>query len=339
MKFSRALAACGAALLLLCAAPLASAQSVLLVRPHADDDVLSEAFNRLRAELVLQGFEISVVEPDAGASSPEALAALAQKEGAFAGISLTRGAEAAAEVCIADRVTGKISLRSVALDKGRDAPSVLAVRTTDLLRASLREFASDQKPPPEVVGVDRRPVPREVQRFAGVAPPRFQLDVQAALVGLGQKFGPGYAPSLGLSYRAFDRAGLALRLTGPALGASYQNSTGSAVVRQELGLLEVWFVALQRGPFELCPALVAGVYHLDAIGEVQAPLTARSGQVTSFAAGLNLGVNWRLSQRLALGAAVSGLAFTPRPEVGLLAESARVSWPFLTASAGLGVAF
>ena len=45
-------------------ARLIRAQRVLLVRPPASDTAMSEAFNRLRAELQLQDFDVQVLEVD-----------------------------------------------------------------------------------------------------------------------------------------------------------------------------------------------------------------------------------------------------------------------------------
>ena len=336
----RALLAAAAACLVLLLTTAAFAQRVILVRPPAPDEVLSEAFNRLRAELTLQGFEATIVERDASASSPEELAELAKKDGAFAGISLTRRVGTpAAEVCIADRVTGKTSLRTLALSQAPDAPSVLAIRAADLLRASLREFPPDEPPPPEVVGVDSKPVPVAVQRWALQPPARLRLDVRAALLGVTQGFGPGYAPSLALSYRVLDRVSVGVLVAGPALGASYKTSLGAASVRQELALARILGAALQSPSFELRPTLEAGIYRLDARGEVEPPLAARSAQVTSFAGGVGLEVAWRLSHALLVGAEISALELSPRPAIAVLTAEYRFAWPFVTVSAGLGVDF
>jgi hypothetical protein len=342
-------ALCGAALALalFLLTPTAFAQTVLLVRPPGPDELLSEAFNRLRAELTLQGFEASVVELDPSANSPQALAELAKKAGAFAGISLTRRIGApAAEVCIADRVTGKISLRTLALSQGPDAPNVLAVRAADLLRSSLREFSADQRPPPEVIGVDSKPVPVAVERFARAPAARFRLDARAALLGVTERFGPGYAPSLAVSYRILDRVGLGVLVAGPAVGATYKASLGSASLRQELALARVLGAAFDSAAFELRPTLTAGIYHLDARGEVNppsaahgVPLRAQNAEITSFAGGVGLEAALRLSRSLLLGAELSALELTPRPAVAVFTDQARFAWPFVTASIGIGVDF
>jgi hypothetical protein len=340
MQAARALRSAAVALLFLLLAPTAFAQKVILVRPPAPDEVLSEAFNRLRAELTLQGFEATIVERDASASSPEALAELAKSEGAFAGISLTRRVGApAAEVCIADRVTGKISLRTIGISQAADAPSVLAVRAADLLRSSLREFSADQPPPPEVVGVDKAPVPVAVRRFASAPAARFRLDLRAALLGVTQGFGPGYGPSLALSYRLLDRVSIGVQASGPVLGASYETQNGSASVRQELVLGRVLGAAYQSSVLELRPTLGAGIYRLDARGQVAPPLLARNAHVTSFAGGIGLEASVRLSRALLLGAELAAFELTPRPAIAVLDEQYLFAWPFVSASLGLGLDF
>src|SRR5689334_8079969 len=106
----------------------ALAQRVLLVRPPSTDATLSEAFNRLRAELSLQDFEVEVLEVGLRKLSPDELQAAAQERDAFAGVALARsGSGANADVCIADRLTGKISLRRLAITAGPDSPRVLSV--------------------------------------------------------------------------------------------------------------------------------------------------------------------------------------------------------------------
>jgi hypothetical protein len=319
---------------------IAFAQRVLLVRLPDPDPVLAEAFNRLRAELALQGFDIRIVDLDSSDTSPAMLADLATREGALAGVSLTRRVGApAADISIADRVTGKISLRTLSLHEGPEAPSVLAVRAADLLRSSLREFPADEKPPPDVVGVEPKPVPEVVQRFARPPPARFRIEASAAALGIGQRIGPGYAPSLALSYRVVDRVALGVAVAGPAMGASYETPDGNAVVTQELALARVLVTAVERGVFELRGIAAAGVYHLDAHGDVAPPLASLSSQVTSFAGGLGVQVDVRASSRIVWTLEGSVLGITPRPSVALLDNRYAFAWPFATATTGLGVDF
>ena len=332
--------ALAAACLLLFATRGASAQRVVLVVPPAPDPVLSEAFIRLRAELALQGFETTTIELDAAANTPDKLGELARAAGAFAGISLVqRVGTPNADVCIADRVTGKTTLRTLALDRQPDAPSVLAVRTTDLLRASLREFTDSERPPPDIANVDVKPAPPVVERFARSPARRFRLDARVAALGFTQKTGPGYGPALALSAQLSSRISVGLLLVGPALGASLNTKLGSATLRQELALLRGAATFAQSARFELRAIAAAGAYHLDASGVVGPPLAQRSDRVTSFAAGLGVAADVRLNPALLIGADLSAFALGPRPGVAVASERYLFDRPFLTASAGLGVEF
>ena len=320
--------------------PWASAQRVVLVVPPAPDQILIEALNRLRAELTLQGFETTTIELDPAQSTPDKLSDLAKAADAFAGISLAqRVGTPSAEVCIADRVTGKTTLRTLTLDNKRDAPSVLAVRTTDLLRASLREFAGSERPPPEVANVDAKPPAPVVQRFALLAPRRFRLEARVAALGLTQQIGAGYGPSLGFRYRLGQRFWAGIVLVGPALGASLETNLGSATVRQELALTHFAVSFLRTGALDLRATAATGVYHLDASGVVGPPLSPVSDQVTSFAGGIGLEANVRLSDALLLGAELGALALAPRPGIAVSTEQYLFDRPLVTLSFGLAVEF
>ncbi|HVR20632.1 MAG TPA: hypothetical protein VMS65_13070 [Polyangiaceae bacterium] len=340
MRPGRALLFAVAAFIAVCLASRAHAQDVVLVRPPAGDEVLTEAFNRLRAELAIQGFRASVVPLDADADSPAELAALAQKAGAFAGISLTRRVgTSVAEICIADRVTGKVSLRTVALGNEPEAPNVLAVRTADLLRASLREFKPNERPPPEVAGVDEKPPPEAVERFTRAPPKPFRLDARIAVLGLTQSEGRSIGPALALGYRLSDPIGVGVFLAGPTLASTIQSDFGSATVHHVLGLARVWVNAYESDVFELRPVLAAGIYYLDARGDVEPPLISQSAQITSFAGGGGLEAALRLTSTLVVGAELSAFALNPRPVVAVHSDEYEFPLPFVSASLGVGVEF
>src|SRR4029079_2166808 len=127
--------------------------------------------------------------------SPDELEEAARRMNAFAGVALARsGSGANADVCIADRVTGKISLRRLAITAGRDSPRVLAVRAVDLLRESLRELRAGERPPADVVGVERAPAPLAVRTFAERT--HFQLSLAAFALGTAASISNGYGAGL-----------------------------------------------------------------------------------------------------------------------------------------------
>jgi hypothetical protein len=316
----------------------ALAQRVLLVRPPATDTTLSEAFNRLGAELSLQDFEVEVLDVGERKLSPDELEAAAGERDAFAGVALARsGSGANADVCIADRVTGKISLRRLAITAGRDSPRVLAVRAVDLLRESLRELRAGERPPPDVVGVAAAPAPPEVQTFTERT--RFEISAAGFALGTIRHISNGYGAGIALWYQPTTRLAIGAVFVGPLLGARYRTDDGDATLRQELGQLRATFNLLPPGRLALGPVLGAGVYHLQAQGEVEAPLAARSASVWSFAGSAGVEGRLELGGAVSLNAAVHGLLLTPKPIVAVDTATEPLGQPLLLASVGLGVAF
>jgi hypothetical protein len=316
----------------------AFAQRVLLVRPPSTDVTLLEAFNRLRAELLLQDFEVAVLDAPPAGISADALESEAERTQAFAGISLTRDASGAtADVCIADRVTGKRTQRRLAVAGVAQAPRVLAVRAVDLLRASLRELTEGQSPPKDVVGVAPGPPPPQLKAWS--APARlWQLRAAGAGLGAG-RFGAALGGAVSLLVQPTPRVRLGALLVGPLLGARYSASTGQASVRQELALARGAWNLLPAGSFRLGPSLGAGVYHLSAEGEVSKPLHGKSGSMLSFAGTAGAEAELRLTTTLSLNATFDALLLTPEPVVAVDTSHGNARNPLLLASLGLGVAF
>lgn len=326
---------------LLCLAALpgaALAQRVLLVTPPVADRTIAEAFNRLRAELELQDFEVQVVDAAGRRLSPDELQDAAQRADAFAAIALNRRSDGAdADVSIADRVTGKITLRRLAISAGPESPQILAVRAVDLLRASLRELPADDRPPPDVVGVTRQPPPRELRVFTERT--RFLVSAAAVALGSTHDVSNGYGPSLGFWVRATSRLQLGALFVGPLIGARYRSANGDAVARQELGQLRAMFNLLEPGRFELGPVLGAGLYHLQAQGDVQAPLSSQSDAVWSFAGSGGVEARVELNSALSLGASVHAILLTPQPMLAVDTATEELGQPLLLAALGLGVSF
>jgi hypothetical protein len=329
-----------AALAVLLAAPEAFAQKVVLVRPPNSDAVLVEAFNRLRAELRLQDFEVVVVDADPALASPEAVGAAATREDAFAGISITRRAGAtSADVWIADRVTGKTTLRTLELRSQREAPSVLAVRAVDLLRSSLRELPTGQEQPPDVAHVDRDPVPDAVREWARTPPPPFRLRVEAGVFGAVSGVGLAYGGGAALSRRVSERFRAGIGFFGPLFGGSWHTSTGTAVARQEMAWLEGTFVALRTTSLELGASVGVGAYHMKATAEVEPPLVAQSDEVWSALGSVGPCATLRVSEHLAFGAAFDVIGLSPRPGIAVAEDEMVFQMPAFRMTLGVGVEF
>lgn len=315
------------------------AQRVLLVRPPATDMPMSEAFNRLRAELQLQDFDVQVLDVAEHQLSPDELQAAAQRNDAFAGVALNRhGNGTNADVCIADRVTGKITLRQLAIMAGSDSPRVLAVRAVDLLRESLRELPVDERPPPDVVGVTPAPAPRAIRAFTA-KPARFRVGAAAAALGVTGGISTGYGAALSFWFRPVPRLAVGALLVGPLVGARYRSPNGDATLRQELVQARALFNLLEPGAVELGPVLGAGAYHVQAQGDVQAPFASQEAATWSFVGSGGIEARWELGASVSLGGSVQALLLTPQPVVAVANETQELAQPLLLAILGLGVSF
>jgi hypothetical protein len=151
---------------------LAHAQRIILLCPPEADTSLTEAFNRLRGELSMHGFEVEI-QTSAETISPENLASRADSVAAVASVSFVRsaGGYATADIKISDRITGKMTTRTIATPEGTDAASLLALRAVELLRASLREFGATAKPPKDIVGAAPDRASPSVRKWAEIQPP------------------------------------------------------------------------------------------------------------------------------------------------------------------------
>src|SRR6187551_3294141 len=197
-----AIAICGVVTVL---SRVAAAEKVALIRPHDEAGVLLDAFNRLQAELSIHHFEPAVVEVDVGTAPVERLAEIAQKSGALASIAFVQhGSTASVDIWLLDRVSGKTTMRRLEVGTSDDAASVLAFRAVDLLRISLQEYDDGERPPRDVVGVDRRPVPASVRELAAPRAPTLRLRAEAVALYDGASLGFAYGPALGI-HRAFGR--------------------------------------------------------------------------------------------------------------------------------------
>src|SRR5690606_37363315 len=98
--------------------------------------------------------------------------------------------------------------------------------------------------------------------------------------------GFAWGANLVFNFRPTPMFRLGIELAGPVFGGDYRAASGSATVRQELGLLSAgWgFGANQPGQhWEWGPSIAVGVAHLAAQGEAEAPFVSHSETMWAFA--------------------------------------------------------
>jgi hypothetical protein len=146
------------------AAGMVHAASVVLVRPANSPPVMVETLVRLKGELTSAGFEASIVDVAAGATtnSHADLERLAAERRADAVVAIVGDVSPdSVEVWVIDKVTGKSVVRRMPFQPADASTSkTLAIRAMELLRASFLEIdlaAGNRQnetvaaPPPAVV--------------------------------------------------------------------------------------------------------------------------------------------------------------------------------------------
>lgn len=129
------------------ASAVAGSSRVVLVRPAGSDALLAEATTRLSAELTAAGFLVTVLDAAPGTDPKTEVESQNLDPAPVATLALSHlGPSATVDVWVADRLTGKTLVRHVNVGPAtRDrAPSVLAVRAVELLRASLLEATTPE---------------------------------------------------------------------------------------------------------------------------------------------------------------------------------------------------
>lgn len=337
---------------------------VALVRAGQGDALLAEATTRLEAELRALGFEVVLVDPtegDARASveaahlSPPPIATLALSH---------EGPAAAADVWVADALTSKTSVRRIDVkDVSRErAPSVLAVRAVELLRASLLEAAARERareerreePEPESKATGPRrpvPLPSDVERFIApdepAADPGLRVDATrtslrgelgvAALTSLSGS-SPAFGPLLRIGYGS-DRLSGRIGIIAPAFGAGVDGAAGSAKVRQETAVFELVTTLPPSSRFIAVLSAGAGVHHARVDGAARAPFTADGGDSWGFLGVAGAGAGVRLGRTSGLLFDVHALFRAPSLTVKIGDESFASRTPELAATAGIWEAF
>ncbi len=301
--------------LLAVTARAADGNLVVILQPTAAGEAARRCLTRLREELTAGGFSVSTVDPGPQTDPLSIARAIERQATSVATIGLVGDPDSGdAELWLVDRSGGQPVVRRIAT-RGEDpahVPAVLAIRATEMLRASaLQLLVESTRQHALVAGPPAAPPPpRE-------APPAAALGVEMGLAVVRDV--PGAAPAVLAMLRArVQGAGrLAARLTVSGLGTQPRVSSGAewADVGQATALAEVGLVL--RPGRRVRPALTLGAGALRATtdgGGTYPYVGVHASRWTAlFDAGLGatiaVGARWALAVELHLQLAA------PRPVV------------------------
>ena len=319
---------------------MAFGQRVVLVRPSDSSVTLSEAFNRLRGELALHGFDVAVLEARE-APSPRTLASTADQGGAVASVSFVEAhGTAAVDIWISDRVTGKTSFRTITTQGAGDAATLLALRAAELLRASLREYGPENEVPPDVSGASPERSDEVVTAWAAVppSPTYWWLGASGTIVVSLPEVALAAGPELAVGWQ-HRRWGVQALLSGPTLGARYEATAAQARLRSLTALFAGSFDVVATQPASLAVVPVFGAAYLSVAGEGDPPFVGRDDTAWVGAFGGGVQATLRIGAQLHLIASSRALALVPAPIVEVGDEEARVGRPLVCTSLGARVTF
>jgi hypothetical protein len=317
---------------------LAEAQRVALVRPPDADAVLLEVFNRLSAELRLQDFEVAILDTGMEARTAEALAEVSRRTTSVAAIRFfRRGESTAVDVWFVARAGGAAHVHTIEPPGGQDVANVLAIRTVDLLRTTLRDFGGGERPPPVAVKPEPKPPPPAPPPRE--QPPNWKIRAEGIVLWNRPTLGPAYGAGIGLTRRVIEHVEVGLAAAGPiVVGRNWATSEGEASIRHLIGWAEVRLSGWYVGPVVVGASGGAGVLRMEVTG-IKPRERSAGDQVWSFAGTLAGHVELPLGGNAAIGMTLRGIGLTPRPAVAIGGTHAVIQFPLLSVSAGLLVGF
>lgn len=319
------------------------AARVVMVRPDTTDGVLAEAYNRTRGELGMHGFDvITVAERDAAAITD--LSQFAKAHRAFACIAFVQsGSSASVDLWLSERMDGNASHLTLASEAGADAPTLLALRTVELLRTSI-EGSGPEGPSPGTGGdatPRRGPATARRSQRPTSAPPStpWRLGAELVMALPLPAASPALGPSVSLGRMLRSRVGLALTLLGPLLGSELNAPNATASLRQELGLLEANFHLLRRSQLGIELLVMTGAAHLSASGSAAHPWRGASDAEWLGAAGAGVGASLAIAPGVSMTVHSRVLVFAPHVEVELAEAQRAIDAPLVLAGLGLETVF
>jgi hypothetical protein len=280
------------------------AATVVLVRPLNPAPGMTEAFARIKGELVSTGFEIEVVDgssaESSGGESLSWLEQLAVRRGADAVVAvMDDNAPDSVAVWVIDKVTGKSVVRRIPFrPSSKRGPETLAIQAVELLRASFLEIDLTSS----VSRREAKPASPTVIRFVEMerkAEPPMRLGVE---VGGGATMSMGGVGPMVMPVVRFDLAArpwFVMQATVAGMGSrpTVETAIGSARVAQAYALLGAGYRFRADKRFMPFVSLSAGALHTSVEGRADWPLQGRHEDQWSMLLDGELGASVALQNR------------------------------------------
>jgi hypothetical protein len=311
----------------------ADAVRIVLVTNHADAEIMP----LLRAELEELGLDVQVVDKGENEVVPRDLGRAARSVEAVAGIRVIV-AKGVVEVWVADRVTGKVSLREIITQPTQSVSdrATVVLRAVELLRVSLMELDAPHQPRGEIAP------PAALRAITGFPEEKgiFGLDVGAGILWTSPDVGPWPALYAGARWRVHRLVDLTAFAMPSLAGATISEPEGDGSLSPHLFAAGARLV-LGEATDLLQPAfgLSGGVLWIRMRGDAAVPRTDFSFDAVSPLLLATGTLGFRLNNYVRLWiTSESGVSFRPAEVVFGRRVVAKTSHGVITAMGGLEVA-
>lgn len=324
---------------------VAFAERVVIVRPDGDP-ALTEVFNRVRGELRMRGFETVLVSEEGPTTQAELrrVASFGQADAAVAFEHIE--GEPTCHIWLADRDSDRDLLMSIAVPETEEAPTLLALRTVELLRSSLRERAPPG-PPPRIasrVGVvrtdrssARAPTSIPNKTRSPGAPLRYSFRLGGESLWLVSRQPPSLAltPAIGYALTAdLTLAATAILVTN---ASEVETARARGAVRADFLLIDLrWSLARPHRVVRLELSAAAGVARCTAEGGARSGSTIQGRTASTWPTALRLGAaGWfPLTPRWQFGISGAIGAMLPKPVLRVEQSDTELGRPWVELGAG-----
>jgi len=314
---------------------LAWAESMLvLVAKPANDATTAEVVQRIRGELIADGFKVLLIEAVARADRVRALTGTSRAAGVAVAAGLFVEDDATSvELYLVDAVHGRILTRGIETRPHlpEQAPEVLARRTVDLLRASLLDFLVETLQASAAEPRERPKPPPSPDMSDRAAKSGWVLEGGLGALASFEGLGPALLPLVRI--RRLMSEAFHLRMTGAWLGTQPQVAlpqVGTASVEQGLALVECVARPWRESRLRPLFAVGAGVYFVGVHGSGMPPY--QDAHANGFAAAVDagLGVGTPVASHLELVLELHALVTAPGLAVRFAGvDEARIGRPSL----------
>ena len=225
-----------------------------------------------------------------------------------------------------------------------DAPTLLAIRAADVLRAAVLNWNRSSEAQTRATDSTSRAVANADSGAHGSNGPRAGFDrwtvgAGAVMIGEAGALGLGFAPAIQIAARLNPRLALALSFTGPASGQAYVAPLATARVRLELATFATALRLLEHRQFSLDIIQSIGGAHFSVRGEAAPPWIAQRTSAWAMASTTGTSAALAMSDHFALNVGLAALFVLPQPVVDVAQVSYRVQQPLLFVNIGINYGF